>query len=245
VDFRNDRLHLRRYDAQISYHAAYLFWNLRGLLAEKWAHGPIFGAYGIAEDAISLSPAAEEASRVVQTPTAIYGLRASGLLWEMTDRHKATELANDWLKDCHEALQPRRVTRTYVRFVYSYPLTEDELPKVAGAFDRAYTPPALPPGDYEESYSATQFQARSMDGATNILTTGIFGPYAPDQARGLFQTVVPQDKQWALSLIFDRTTTLEVGFNNVNETIRNALKVADDESWQLVARTLVKVIEDA
>ena len=44
MDYRVDKLHLRRYDLQINYHAAYLYWNLRGILAEKWAHGPLFGA---------------------------------------------------------------------------------------------------------------------------------------------------------------------------------------------------------
>lgn len=38
--FDRSQLILRKFEVQLQYHAAYLYWGLRGALAEKWAHGP-------------------------------------------------------------------------------------------------------------------------------------------------------------------------------------------------------------
>jgi hypothetical protein len=128
--------------------------------------------------------------------------------------------------------------------VYSYPLAEGELSKVVAAFADAYTEPKVPSG-YTATYSATQFQARKMDGEAEIVTTGIFGPYAPDQAKGLFQTRAQMDENWALALIYDRVCQQETGFQNHKTIIRESLRAADDESWQLLGPTIVNVVERA
>ena len=59
MPFRADQLVIERLDVQLTYHSAYTYWSLKGVLAERWAHGAIFGAYGEQPQQISLQPSPE------------------------------------------------------------------------------------------------------------------------------------------------------------------------------------------
>jgi hypothetical protein len=117
VPYDRALLRLERFHAELGYHAAFNYWNLRGILAEKWGHGPIFGARGAGPEMVALTPANED--RRLQ---AIYGLNASGLLAEGETRvAQAREIVRDWFQDCHDVLKPKRAVRVHTQIFALYP----------------------------------------------------------------------------------------------------------------------------
>ena len=66
---------------QLHHHAAYLYWGLRGALAEKWAHGPYFAAYSVNENELRLTRASGKPS----TLTGVFGLKRTAFAAEQPD----------------------------------------------------------------------------------------------------------------------------------------------------------------
>ena len=54
--YNDRRIRVQRAVVDVSYHAAYNYWSLRGILAERWAHGPLFGATGESPEQTTLMP---------------------------------------------------------------------------------------------------------------------------------------------------------------------------------------------
>jgi hypothetical protein len=106
MEFRQDELVTRRYELQLLHHAAYLYWDVRGVLAERWGHGPYFGAYGDKGDAIVLTDLPGDQASLY----GVYGLRGSALMSEQSDQSHAPQLAENWLFDCLQVLRPKVVT---------------------------------------------------------------------------------------------------------------------------------------
>jgi len=95
--FERKKLRLRRYEVQAHYHSAYLYLNLKGLLAERWGHGPYFNAFGGGGNDVRITDGGDggEATKV-----GVYGLKTSAFLWEgAPDRKDAQKLATEWLSD--------------------------------------------------------------------------------------------------------------------------------------------------
>jgi hypothetical protein len=114
-------LRLERVSIEVAYDAAFLFWNLRGVIAERWGHGPVFGAMGEAQNQVNLSPAAEEG--VDARIQGVYGLKASALLAEGPDwTAQARGIAEQWFPDVFDVLAPRKTVRMNVQLFGLYPL---------------------------------------------------------------------------------------------------------------------------
>ena len=120
MPFRADQLVIERLDVQLTYHSAYTYWSLKGVLAERWAHGPIFGAYGEQPQQISLQPSPDTGDRRI---LAAYGLKASGLNAEGARwTSEAGELASAWLNDVYEVLQPKKTVNARTNLMALYPI---------------------------------------------------------------------------------------------------------------------------
>jgi hypothetical protein len=119
-------LRTERFHCEISYHAAFNFWNLRGVLAERWGHGPIFGARGEAPNQITLTPAPspEDPAKDIRLQAA-YGLHASGMIAEGPEWvPQVPELAVDWLRDAVEVFKPKKCTRVATQVFVLYPVED-------------------------------------------------------------------------------------------------------------------------
>lgn len=120
--FDNRKLRLRRFEIQIVHHAAYLFWNLKGILAEKWGHGPHFGAYSHDADRLQLTQKAGEPTRMA----AVSSLRGSAFFSEDEPYAKAVEVAQPWLADCYDVLQPQVVKSLHQKISWAYPVRDPD-----------------------------------------------------------------------------------------------------------------------
>jgi hypothetical protein len=120
VPFDPQLLRVERFHAEMGHHAAFYFWNLRGVIAEKWGHGPYFGARGrLGEDVLTLTPETEAEDRRIQ---ATYGLNIAGMLAE--GAHwvpRAQEIVHEWFDDHYAVMKPRRVVRAYANVFALYP----------------------------------------------------------------------------------------------------------------------------
>jgi hypothetical protein len=115
--FRLERVHV-----QMGYAAAFNFWNYRGVLAERWGHGPIFGALAqqLGTEQVTLTPPTEAEDQRLQ---AVYGLKEA---WITAEGQRWTEevrdLAKQWLSEVHEVLQPRQTVRVNAQLFGLYPV---------------------------------------------------------------------------------------------------------------------------
>lgn len=240
--YEQNKLRLRRFETQINHHSAFLFWNLKGVMAEKWAHGPHFGAYQQEPDRLVLTKKAGQPSDLV----AICTLKGSAFISEDMLYPKIQPLVESWFADCIEVFQPRVVNTLNQKVFYAYPVKDAE--KVNGLVLKQY--PGLgtfPPDDYEERFAAAQFQVRRTEKGEHITTPGIFGMYSPEQSKILFSTRVADfDEQWNLGLSYETTRTSQPkGFDEPMGALNRFLDAAYKESKQLVNRTIARVLNSA
>ena len=122
--FDKSQLRVARFQVDVNYNACFPYWSLKGVLAERWAHGPVFGAFLDQGNQVTLSPAASEGA--VSPPIqAYYGIVASGYNNESaTDIREAREQSLAWLSDVIAVLNPRRITRLSVGWFGLYPITD-------------------------------------------------------------------------------------------------------------------------
>jgi hypothetical protein len=124
VPFDRGQLRLEKVNVEMAYDAAFTFWDLRGVVAERWAHGPVFGGWADGGQQINLNPSPnEEDTRLV----AAYGLKATAIMGEGALRAaEASTLAEDWFRDVTEVLRPQRVVRLALQLFGLYPITDPE-----------------------------------------------------------------------------------------------------------------------
>src|SRR5579863_2483624 len=109
---------LRRFEIAISHEAAFLFWGIKGVLAERWAHGPHFTAYGDHPNQLTLTDVPSMNRQAKKQ--AIAGIVVSSFIWEAPPARKdAQDLATEWIHDVLEAATPRSVNKLFLRFIYA------------------------------------------------------------------------------------------------------------------------------
>jgi hypothetical protein len=173
------QLRLERFNAEIGYHAAFNYWNVRGVLAEKWGHGPLFGARAEGDELVALIPATKEPERRVQ---ALYGLGASGVLAEGPEQvEKAREICEEWMADALEVLRPKRVTRVNTQLFALYP-TDDPVQSSRRLRSHFYrrealesTLPRRARDQRDKFHSAMDWYATGADPPTSLVA-GTLGP---------------------------------------------------------------------
>ena len=134
--FDRRQLRLERLNIQAIHDAAFTFWNLRGIIAERWGHGPVFAAMGEGPGQVQLQPNIEDPDRRL---VGVYGLKGTVLLGEGPDRSsQAEELTEDWFREVYEVVKPRRTVRLLVQRFGLYPVRDPTQVsrKLRGAFYR-------------------------------------------------------------------------------------------------------------
>lgn len=133
MPFRKDKIRLEQFSVEAQYHAAYNFLSLKGVVAERWAHGPVFGAFSEGSERVVLTPD-DNGKRI----RGIYGLRSAALRcgWGVSATEAAT-LGVEWIGDVYGTLAPRRTVGLSAQWFSLYPLAKPDGPS-AKLRDRFY-----------------------------------------------------------------------------------------------------------
>jgi hypothetical protein len=242
--FDSRRLTLRHFDVQIFYDAAFLYFNTKGLLAERWAHGPVFAGFNDRGETVLLRPGIED----VMDIAGIYGLKTSAFMWERIDgtAGQAKDLMRRWFADCSKVLQPRRIARTYAKVMFSYPLNEGEVEAVAAVLRgrHPFAHQMAPDTDFTVS-AGGNFAAWKYGQTTTEIRTMMYGIYVKEQAPGLVDVVQDFDDRPTLGMVYEvdqrDTADLDYGPKTIPAFIDRAYAAAKD----IVSGTIVGVMNSA
>lgn len=240
VSYRDRVLKLRRFEVTVTYHAAFLYWNVRGILAEKWCHGPHFEAFHDAGEQIQLSRATEQP----QDRWAVAGLRASVFLSERDGQKpdEVTSLSLDWLNDCIDVLKPQLVNRVTTNVFYSYPVEASRITRARAALSEQF--PATTAFDLErwsEIETGITVAARRESASEREFLTGIFGVYGPEQASDYFAWQ-PKGDERGLGLRIHHSRARDAGFDDPKRAVADAVASSITDATRQVHGTVRKVM---
>lgn len=227
-------------EAHTTYHAAYAFWSLKGVLAERWGHGPIFGAFSETGDRVLLSPALEEVDRNI---AAIYGLRTSGLNAE--GPHwvgQAPRLAERWLADVYQVLKPKKTVRVRVDLTAIYPIRDPDRASEAlrARFYDDSNLRRLVPDRYEHFHAAVDWLA--TEGSPQMsCVLGVIGPAHQGAGLFAFDDSFLSDQWWMGVRLSHVEQNEEQGLEDPAARINHLIKLAYEDVGR-VARVALPAI---
>lgn len=241
-------LRIERFDSQINYHAAYNYWSLRGVLAERWAHGPIFGGTQRSEEQTVLVPPTGPDQPDLRL-LAVYGLRAAALNAEGENWvPRAQKLVSEWYSDVLEVLKPKRCVRMSVDVFALYPIDDpiEASTRLRSAFYNAEKVKQILPDDLHERrddfHAALDFIVPlDEQGSAVSVVVGAVGPLH----KGLFfaQPDEARDNQWWLGVRYDRRRIEPEGHKDVLGRITKMAKVSVADTEQVARRVFTEVLK--
>lgn len=228
------RLRLERFNVEWNYHAAYNFFGLKGALAERWAHGPIFGALGeVGSGQINLTPHSDDtdAERLV----GVAGLRASALFGEGKGRAaQAIELWPTWFSDIQAALKPLRSVRLVCEILGLYPVM-DEWRVTQRVKQRFYQGQALDQLAHAAAYHAGPEIFETDGRMRRTIQMGVLGP--PHKGAYFAFPDKERDERWWLAFRMTYAVVDEEGIKDplgeLSELVESTLG-----DWARVGRTV-------
>jgi hypothetical protein len=229
---------LRRFEIVMSCSASFFFWSLRGALAEKWGHGPHFGAWTEAQNQFTLLPQADM-STAERKMAAMAGIITSSFLWECPEVPAyAEQLAQEWLSDVLETLTPQTVNRVQIRRYFSVPLHDGD--EVQRTLDAEYPDLlAFSHEGYSTQFRGATFQNRRRFQDKALTATGTFGIWSKDQRQSWFNYEVPEDREHNLGLFLDHVWLAEdPGFPDPSAAIRDLVDLSRREGQSMRAARL-------
>lgn len=124
VTFDANALRLERFQVEVGYPAAFRFWTFKGVLADKYAHGPKFGAYADLGNQVKLTPKdgfAEDQAEVT------YGIKGASFDQEqVADHERSRNEARQWFEDVLQVLEPKKITRVRAHWFALYPIGNED-----------------------------------------------------------------------------------------------------------------------
>ena len=196
-------MRFERFSVDMAYHSAYTYLSLKGVLAERWAHGPLFGAFTEAAAQITLSPpAAEPGGAAPRSVQAFYGLKATGFLYEQLRRNELSDVTGDavsWLGDVNTVLTPRRVVQVNVGWFLLHPIENAERSSrlLRDRYYNGTNAARLKPERYGSYHSAVEnvvTQGRDM----YTIVLGVVGP--PHKGQFFTYEDPARDGRWWMGL---------------------------------------------
>lgn len=236
-------LQLRRVDLQMNHHAAFLFWNVKGALAESWAHGPDFGAYSHGPDELQVKPPTQSPEDRVL----VAGLKNCGLWSERPGQtiEDVTSVAREWLSDCLTTLRPSLVTRFALTAFWSYPVSDRDLPKVRSALDGLCGARPFDTTGFTEGEGGVTAALRGKDerGFAKFATL-ILGVYGSEQAGMYFNRRRP-DEEVGVGLQCQVEWRREEGFEDAQETMKRFTDESFAWSRSQIMPTIAAVVNSS
>jgi hypothetical protein len=235
-----DNVVLRKYEVQVTYNAAFTFWSVKGILADRWAHTE-FGGVADQGNQIALS---EDHARVWEpsagSKSAIAGLITSLFIADEVDNpSRFQSLALDWFKECFDMLKPKLTHTLRVReFSVLYLDGLEEVRQKLEELDLSSGLHNLLPSEYGSVLSGGSFNAaRKLQGGERIISCQ-YGGMRPDMAQGYFGSVRDCDSRPGIGLAIEHTERFLAGFRDPHDSLRKLLTAAHSEATTLVGRAL-------
>lgn|GEM_PF-4418863 len=216
--FDPSRIRLERFKLDVQYHAAYDFFSFKGVLGERYAHGPKFGAFVDQGSQVKLTP---EGGFKDDRAEAMFGMRGCSFDQELVDDPQRTyEEARLWTSDVLEVLQPKRITRVIADWFPLYPLSNRDAAEAASKrlrvryYNKDRFDELMP--DYETKLGALSSMCLDGDKRWSIVL-GVVGPPHKNQFFGVPDE--QRDENWWMGLNFHITRFDEGGLVPEGETV--------------------------
>jgi hypothetical protein len=198
MTYHQNQLKLARLQVDMQYHAAFNYWGLKGVIAERWAHGPLFGAWTDMGGQVALTKAAPITGANVQ---GIYGLNAAAFNTEPVDNkdHVKKDVA-DWVGDVMDVLQPKRVTRLAVNWMALHRATDPEGVSAklrARYYQEEKLVALLPNREFGDFHDAVEIFLHDGPKQTSIVL-GVVGP--PHRGMFFLSPDPERDSAWWLGI---------------------------------------------
>jgi hypothetical protein len=241
VPYDESKLRLERVNLDVSYHATYTFYGLKGAIAERWAHGPTFGAVGeIGTGQLNLTPTsgAGQDERLV----GVVGLRASAMLAEGPHwTNRVEQIAPRWFHDIYEALKPQRTVQVRVETFALYPLRGGPWRATDRLKDNYYSENPLKTLVGREPFHAAVEVFESDVQPMRTIVLGVVGP----PHRGTYFTFEEpvRDAEWWLGLRLAYLQNDPEGVEDPLDTLSSAMQTALADSVRL-SRTAFPALVD-
>lgn len=195
---------LRRFETQLAFDTAFLFFDVRGALMEKWGYSPGFDSNAIGPDTAQVNGAdSDRESRLLQLNAKSATCVLEGLHWP-----DARDLNAEWWRDICQALRPRYFRRLMVRAIYAVELQDtrsrDRRAKVNSALRAVYGGLDGLTLDGWDVNPGISFNA-NRDGVFSTLQLGVL---TEEQARGFFLSHPSGDDGGLLALNVDYVVPL-------------------------------------
>lgn len=225
---------MERFRAEIAYHAAYNYLSLKGVLAERWAHGPLFGSFADQGNQVTLTP---EDGFKKDRVDGIYGIRASSFDREcVSDKNRTYEETNQWLRDVVEVLRPKVVTRMTSHWFALYPLSNQDAAEAATRRLKLHYYSKeqiglLEPEGYTSKFAAVSGLSMKNDKHLSV-DMGVVGPPHRGTLFGLADD--DRDSRWWMGLKISLVRQNPDGINPALEAIGDLITEGSKEYERLV-----------
>ncbi len=233
------KLRIERLEVSVAYHSAYTYWSLKGVLAEQWAHGPVFGAFNENPAQVTLSPPLEESDRRIAV---LYGLKNAGINAEGPKwAPEAPALGEAWLSDVYKVLKPKKTTRARVDLIGLHPISDpDRVSQLIRA--RFYNDGELSkvvPEHFGSFHSAVEGIASAHDPRISFVM-GVVGPVHENQ---FFAFPDPdRDSRWWLGLRLAYQYADDEGIDNPLEIVRDTVGMARNDFASISSKAFPSIM---
>jgi hypothetical protein len=242
MPFDLDELRIEKVNLEIGYHSTYTFFGLKGVIAERWAHGPIFGAVGESGSGqLNLTPASEP--DVDERIVGVIGIQTSAFLAEGPHwTSDAPNVAASWFDDIFTVLKPQRTVYYRAEVLAIYPI-RDPYVATRRLAERYYRADALNDLANTDRYiAAVEFMAPEEQ-PTRSIVMGVLGP--PHRRMGYFTFENDErDDEWWLAVRVNLIHRDEDGIDDPLEQLRQALDEGYSEVSRLVRAAFPAIVGD-
>ncbi len=226
---------LRKLELQMAHQPSFLFWDLKGAVAERWSHGPHFGAVADQGNQITLQSDEEQDAKGHGHRAGVAGIMVSNFVWEMPpQRLSAGEVSVEWLRDCVTAFKPKVVHRIVAREQWTIAL--DDPDAVQSALGARY--PEISehvPSGYGPPYSGLSFNAtRQASGASRLLSVTV-GIIREGMSAQYFNVHDDGDTAPILGVFVDVTDTNPKGIASPASHLREASLAVDRDAQHVLS----------
>ena len=231
---------LRRLDLSVTYQPAFLFWNLKGVLAERWAHGPYFGAVQDQGNQITLLPDPEQKGTAGE-PNAVGGIAISAFTWESPPSlGTSSGVAVEWLTDVLTALDPKTVVRIWGRQHWVLPLRNPAAVQSAIVANLPALSEHVPNG-YGAPYSGLSFNAdRHIANVTRLLSVHV-GIIRPGTSKTYWSSPSPDDDQPMLGIFVEVTDTAPDTIPDPKRALRELSTALENDARHVLTRMIPRI----
>ena len=233
---------LRRFELQVQYEPCFTFWNVKGALAELWAHGPVFDQLTDQGNQITLSSTLNQENAPEGFGGAIGGIVLSSFLWEMPPSSEdAFALSLQWIDDCLSALKPQKVVRIQALERWLSPTQNSANLEQRFSAEFSGLESELPPSGYETPFTGTTFNARQGSGPLQgTYLVGQIGILSPDVPYG-FQQKFDIDNSPSLGLFLDLILKNQDGIKEPAKVMRSILGQLNDDAGHFIRTTMTRL----